>query len=202
MTTTPDTGLPSHLAQPLGQKSLSSSLSTALKVAHVLFSIGYGLALVSAVFGIGLSIARAFDWVPAKVFSEAGGRIPLHAHWTIAVPYLAFAVIGTRGALKIVERLQRIFASFVANEPFAPENAIHLRSIWVTLVVVEISRIVAWVLMHGLTALFAANESITFPKGLGDPLDLVRLFLVFVVLILAEVFRRGTQLRNEAELTV
>lgn len=202
MTTTPGTGLPSQLAQPLGQKSLSSSLSTALKLAHILFSIGFGLALVSAVVGIGLSIARAFDWVPAKVFSEEGGRIPLHAHWTIAVPYLAFAVIGTRGALKIVERLQRIFASFVANEPFAPENAIHLRSIWMTLVVIEISRIVAWVLMHGLTALFAANESITFPKGLGDPLDLVRLFLVFVVLILAEVFRRGTQLRNEAELTV
>lgn len=202
MTTTPDHGLPSHLTQPLGQKSLSSSLSTALKVAHVLFSIGFGLALVSAVFGIGLSIAHAFDWVPAKLFSEEGGRIPFHAHWTVAIPYLAFAVIGTRGALKIVERLQRIFASFVANEPFAPENAIHLRSIWVTLVVVEISRIVAWVLMHGLTALFAASESITFPKGLGDPLDLVRLFLVFVVLILAEVFRRGTQLRNEAELTV
>lgn len=202
MTITPENGLPSRLAQPLGQKSLSSSLSTALKLAHILFSIGFGLALVSAVVGIGLSIARAFDWVPATLFGDAGGRTPLHLHWTIAVPYLTFAVIGTRGALLIVQRLQRVFDSFVANEPFAPDNALHLRSIWVTLVVIEISRIMAWVLMHGLTAVFAANESITFPKGLGDPLDLVRLFLVFVVLILAEVFRRGTQLRNEAELTV
>ena len=186
MNTTPENSLSSRLPQPLGQKSLSAGLSTALKVAHVLFSIGFGLALVSAVFGIGLSIARAFDWVPANVIGADGGRTPLHLHWTIAVPYLAFAVIGTRGALLIVQRLQRIFASFVANEPFAPDNAIHLRSIWVTLVVIEISRIMAWVLMHGLTAVFAANESITFPKGLGEPLDLVRLFLVFVVLILAE----------------
>src|SRR5690606_26486105 len=109
-----------------------------------------------------LSIAHAFGWMPAKVFGDAGGRTSVYAHWTIAVPYLSFAVIGMYGALRIVERLQRIFASFVANEPFAPDNAIHLRSIWVTLVVIEISRTVAWVLMHGLTAIFAANESITF----------------------------------------
>lgn len=201
MSTTPENDLSTRLARPLGEKSLSSSLSTALKVAHVLFSISFGLAIVTAVVGIGLSIAHAFNWVPAMPSVSGTGRTVFN-HWTIAVPYLAFAVIGTRGALLIVQRLQRIFASFVANEPFAPDNAIHLRSIWVTLIVIEISRIMAWVLMHGLTAVFASNEDITFPKGLGEPLDLVRLFLVFVVLILAEVFRRGTQLRNEAELTV
>jgi hypothetical protein len=42
----------------------------------------------------------------------------------------------------------------------------------------------------------------TFPTGLGYPIDFVRWFVIFVVLILAEVFRQGTQLRDETELTV
>ena len=90
----------------------------------------------------------------------------------------------------------------MANEPFASANVAHLRSVWVTLVVIEIARVMAWGLMHALTSVFAASQDMKFPTGLGDPLDLVRLFLIFGVLILAEVFRQGTQLRAESELTV
>ena len=123
----------------------------------------------------------------------------------MAIPYLIYGVVASRGALLIVRRLQGVFASFVADQPFARDNAAHLRAIWVTLVVIEITRITAWVLMHGLTAVFAATANLTFPRGLVDLsalLDVARWFLIFVVLILAEVFRQGTQLREETELTV
>ena len=84
----------------------------------------------------------------------------------------------------------------------AQGNAAHLRAIWVTLVVIEISRIAGFVLAHGLTTAFASSATVVFPQLLADPIDLVRLFVIFVVLILAEVFRQGTQLREETELTV
>ncbi len=124
------------------------------------------------------------------------------AIWTVAIPTLIYAFVATRGALSIVRRLEAVFATFVANRPFAPDNAAHLRAIWVTLVVIEIMRITAFVLMHGLTAAFFPAAKVTFPSNLDDPIDLVRWFLIFVVLILAEVFRQGTQLSEETELTV
>jgi Protein of unknown function (DUF2975) len=193
----------SKWATPLGQKSLSQGLSNALKFAQVLLSVAFAFTLVLAVFGIPVSVLVATHMLPAKVLTGAGyNGANIFANWTIAVPYLVYGVIATRGGLLIVRRLQRIFASFVANEPFAPDNAVHLRAIWVTLVVIEISRITAWVLMHGLTAVIVRDLTVKFPTGLNDPIDFVRMFLIFVVLILAEVFRQGTQLRKETELTV
>jgi len=190
--------LASKLASPLGRGSLSSGLAIALKIAHVLLSVAFAFAVVSAVFGVPVSILVASHWIPTRVL--AGHN--LLGTWTIAVPYLIYAVVATRAALLIVRRLQRVFASFVANEPFAPDNTAHLRAIWVTLIVIEVARITAWILVHGLTAAFAPAATTTFPHALDNPIDLVRLFVIFVVLILAEVFRQGTQLREETELTV
>ena len=190
--------LSSKLASPLGRRSLSSGLAIALKIAQVFLAVVFAVAVVAAVFGLPVSILVAIHWVPARVLN---GHNVLGT-WTIAVPYLIYAVVVSRGALLIVRRLQRVFASFVANEPFAPDNAAHLRAIWVTLVVIEVARIVAWILVHALTAAFAPTATTTFPHALDNPIDLVRLFVIFVVLILAEVFRQGTQLRKESELTV
>jgi hypothetical protein len=200
MKTLKEIPLSSALAKPLGQKSLSSSLATALKVAQWLLSVAFAFTLVGAIFGITLSILVATKTVPLKVL--AGSQFgTILASWTVAIPYLVYAVIATRAALLIVRRLQVVFTSLVANQPFVRDNTVHLRAIWVTLVVIEISRICAWVLMHGLTVVFATTSVVAFPS-VGDPIDLTRWFVIFVVLILAEVFRQGTQLREETELTV
>jgi Protein of unknown function (DUF2975) len=190
----------SKLAKPLGTGSLSSSLSIALKVARVLFAITFAFAALAALVGIPVSILVAAHLVSPQVINGPGYNIL--GTWTVAIPTLVYGVIASRGALLIVRHLRSVFASFVANDPFARDNAAHLRSIWVTLVVIEISRITAFILVHGLTAAFASSATVIFPRSLEDPLDLVRLFVIFVVLILAEVFRQGTQLREETELTV
>jgi len=191
--------LASKLASPLGRRSLSSGLAIALKIAQVLLSVAFAFALVSAVFGVPVSILVAIHWIPARVLNRGHNVL---GTWTIAVPYLIYAVVASRAALLIVRRLQRVFASFVANEPFAPDNAAHLRAIWVTLIVIEVARIAAWILVHALTSAFAPTATMTFPHALDNPIDLVRLFVIFVVLILAEVFRQGAQLREETDLTV
>jgi hypothetical protein len=197
MKTFSENPLSSALAKPLGQKSLSSSLATALKVAQVVLSVVFAFTLVTAIFGIALSILVAKHLASAKILNSWGAL----GTWTVAIPYLIYAVIATRGALLIVRRLQGVFSSLVANQPFVRDNVVHLRAIWVTLVVIEISRICAWVLIHGLTAVYAASAVVIFPS-VGDPIDPTRWFVIFVVLILAEVFRQGSQLREESELTV
>ena len=166
----------------------------------MLLSIGFACALVAAAVGIPLSILVATHVVAPAVLNGPGYNIL--GTWTLALPLLIYSVIATRGALLIVRRLQSVFASLVANDPFASDNAGHLRSIWVALVVIEISRIMGFVLAHGLTAVFLPAATVPFPRQFEDPLDLVRLFVIFVVLILAEVFRQGTQLREETDYTV
>lgn len=190
----------SGLMKPLGRRSLSSGLALALQIARVILSVVFAFVAVGAAFGIGVSILVATHSIPAKVLNGPGHN--LLWTWTVAIPTLVYALVASRGALLIVRRLQRVFASFVANEPFARENAAQLRAIWVTLVVIEITRFTAWVVMHAFTADFAAAATVTFPHMLDNPIDLVRWFLIFVVLILAEVFRQGTQLREETDLTV
>jgi len=190
----------SQLIKPLGRRSLSSGLELALKIARVVLSVVFAFAVVGAVFGIGVSILVATHSIPATVLNGPGRN--MLGTWTVAIPTLVYAVVASRGALLIVRRLESVFASFVANEPFARANAAHLRAIWVTLVVIEITRITAWVAMHALTWSVTSAATVTFPHGLDNPIDLVRWFLIFVVLILAEVFRQGTLLREETDLTV
>jgi hypothetical protein len=193
--------LSSALAKPMGQKSLSSSLASALRVAQVVLSVMFAFAVVVAIFGITLTLLVATHLVPAKVLNSWRPGDNILGMWTVAIPYLVYSVIATRGALLIVRRLQGVFSSLVANQPFVGDNVAHMRAIWVTLVVIEISRICAWLLMHGLTVVYAPSSVVSFPS-VGDPIDLTRWFVIFVVLILAEVFRQGTQLREETELTV
>ncbi len=190
----------SRLMKPLGRRSLSSGLALALQIARVILSVAFAFVAVGAVFGLGVSILVATHSIPAKVLNGPGHN--MLGTWTVAIPTLVYAVVASRGALLIVRRLERVFASFVANEPFASANAGLLRAIWVTLIVMEITRITAWVATHALTAAFPSAVTVTFPHLLDNPIDLVRLFLIFVVLILAEVFRQGTQLREETDLTV
>ncbi|HUK00933.1 MAG TPA: DUF2975 domain-containing protein [Steroidobacteraceae bacterium] len=190
----------SRLATPLGQNSLSSALSTALKLAHLFISLAFAFGVVAAAVCVPLSLLIAAHLVPATFFTSPGSK--WLALWTIAIPYFAYIIVSLRGALHIVRRLQKLFSSFVVNQPFARDNPAHLRAIWTTLVVIEIARIAGFFLMHGLTAALASGSKVGFPGGLDDPIDLVRWFLIFVVLILAEVFRQGAQLREQNELTV
>jgi hypothetical protein len=192
--------LPSQLSRPLGKRSLSSGLAIALKIARVLLSIGFAFSAVAAVVGIPLSILVARHVVNPNVLNGPGHNVL--ATWTVAVPLITYDVIATGGALLIVRRLERVFASFVANDPFARDNAAHLRAIWVILVVIEVARFLGFALEHLLTQIYAASAGVDFPRTLEDPIDLVRLFVIFVVLIMAEVFRQGALLRDESELTV
>jgi hypothetical protein len=186
----------------LGQNSVSSGLAVALRVANALFAVAFAVVVVVAPIEILTAVAQTHQPpVPIKPFRLPGG-IALTS-WTIAVPYALFQLVAVGGALVIVRKLKTVFESFVADQPFAPENPDHLRHIWVTLVVIEIVRSSAFVIALGLTMIVQGTGTHPpLPREIASPIDFSRWFLIFVVLVLVEVFRRGRVLSRERELTV
>jgi hypothetical protein len=122
--------------------------------------------------------------------------------WTVGIPDVVYRLSMAVGAVTIVRSLRALFDAFAQNQPFAAGNAEHLRKIWVTLVVVEIIRIGASIAARSLTALYVTSLASPLPQEIASPIDLYRWFVIFVVMILTEVFRQGTRLREDSELTV
>jgi hypothetical protein len=121
--------------------------------------------------------------------------------WPVAVPFFLIAGVAIGGSLVIVWRLRRLFDSFTSGEPFRRENATHLRVIWITMVVIELSR---WVLL-GLTGVLLMQYG-------GPAVDEFRIELegerittwmsILILIVLAEVFREGARMKEEQELTI
>jgi hypothetical protein len=180
-----------------GPNSVSSGLAVALKIGHVLIALWVAGLVASAVVSLivfFLSMARSQPLPPALAY--------LDMTWTVGVPDALYRLAMAVGAVAIVRSLRSLFEAFAQNRPFAAGNAEYLRKIWVTLVVVEMIRIGAFIAARVLTTLYVAGVASPLPQEIASPIDLYRWFVIFVVLILAEVFRQGTRLREESELTV
>src|SRR5262249_42488830 len=139
--------------ETFGKNSVSSNLALALKLVYVVVALWFVVAVVAGPVGIIASLLQAHQPpIQIKPMIAFDGT-PLTS-WTLAVPYYLYEIVAARGAITIVRRLKAVFESFVANQPFAEENAEHLRRIWLTLVVIEIARITAFTAARALTALF------------------------------------------------
>jgi Protein of unknown function (DUF2975) len=171
----------------LGPGSVSSFLKIILDVVFAALWIGLG--------GVGLAVLAALlfsfnpDLFPAAMSSDAAvvtSKGPL-----FALALLAYDIfIG--GVLVIVDALRRIFMTLTAGDPFHPRNVQRLRLIGVMLGALEVWRYVIWWLGPMLPSM--KREDADF--------NLTAWFSVFVVFVLAEVFREGARLRREAELTI
>jgi hypothetical protein len=180
-----------------GPNSVSSGLALALKIAYVLVAVWVAVTVAGAVLGL-----VVFVLFTAQSHDPPAPLKFLMTTWTVGVPDVLYRLALAIGAVEIVRRLKALFDSFAENQPFAVGNAEHLRRIWVTLVVIEIIRIGAFIAARVLTTLYAPGDASPLPQEIASPIDLSRWFMIFVVLILAEVFRQGTRLREDSELTV
>jgi len=122
------------------------------------------------------------------------------ASWPIVIPGLATALVAVGGALIIVDRLRRLFQTFTSGEPFRRENAIHLRVIWITMLVIELSRYALFAAIASIVAVFGHPDQSVLKF---DPsLNLTTWMSILVLIVLAEVFREGARLKEEQELTI
>jgi hypothetical protein len=114
-----------------------------------------------------------------------------------AGPTLAAALFGgalaTGGWLLIVGQLRRIFKTLTAGDPFHPDNVGRLRLIGLVLAALALGTY-----LYTMVTVLLLPGAQKFEAGFSP----TTWFSVMVVFVLAEVFREGARLRNEAELTI
>jgi hypothetical protein len=101
--------------------------------------------------------------------------------------------------LPVIGQLRRLTESVLADGPFVPGNIERLSRLGVTVIVVSV---VAGLPASGMSWLAAAATDEATREFAGMTLELGWLWLGFVVVALAEVFRTGVELQTDHDLTV
>jgi hypothetical protein len=175
----------------LGPGSVSSFLKTILDVVHYALWVLIGGALLFALVSLLFSFNPGLlaGWVP---FSERLAGLVERGPAFATVLVAGAAYMG--GVLAIVDILRRIFVTLTAGDPFHPENVRRLRLVGLIFGGLEIGRYA----LAAVLALMMPGEV----RTVEGTLNLTTWFAVLVIFVLAEVFREGARLRNEAELTI
>lgn len=173
----------------LGHKSFASFLCASLDVARWILIV---LLAIMVFVGIPAYVIDAYvdlSWVTPPP--------PGVVLW----PGMLIFIVSLLVALVVVMRLRRIFATLTEGDPFVPQNATHLRVIWMTLAAYEILRMVVTsgtVLSINIAGRDPEQSGLLFNLHINGGLWLA----VAVLIVLAEVFREGARLRDEQKLTI
>ncbi len=173
----------------LGPGSVSSFLKTILDVTWFALWAVIGVLALAGLVMLLLSFSPELI-AKLEVQTDMGGE----GHMGPALAAALFAgALYMGGVLLIVGNLRRIFKTLTAGDPFHPDNVGRLRLIGLILAGLELGRYVFW----AAAALLMPGVNRT-----DGNLNLTTWFSVMVVFVLAEVFREGARLRQEAELTI
>lgn len=193
--------------QYLGKKSAARYLQTVLNICWY-----GGLGILAA-----LVVGVLFFWLfaPTVIPESLNAHVVLHTTglelrfssdiveapfqpfilWALllALPLLSVAVY-------IIHQLRHIFRTLVENDPFVIDNAIRLRRVAIGVLVGAVLQAVAEILVGSLIM-----KAISIPGllvNLRIQISVTTVFLGLVLLILAEIFKIGTEIKDEQELTI
>ena len=150
--------------------------------------VGFSLTFLASILAL-----AGVEPVQSQLFADIDPVTNMVSSLTMMISAGAFLII--------LMHLKRICQTLVLGDPFVPENASRLRTIWIVVVVAEVLRLVSGFI---LSWLYRNNGPAVSDGDMTMTLDL-RLyvwFLVFALIILAEVFREGARLRREQKLTI
>ena len=191
----------------LGKGSIASIVQIGLQISWIvlwvaaaflgLFLLAYiavVLLIQSGTLSPDLLDPGTHQYGPFTIVIDAEERlmVPLMA------PGLLAAAVAVAGALIIVQRLRRLFDNFTSGEPFSRDNARHLRTIWITMLVMELSRYAIWAIATGLILVGEPRDS----ASIDSPVNFMTWGSILILIVLAEVFREGARLKEEQELTI
>lgn len=173
-----------------------------LAAAKVLLALLMGLlAIAGAGLVLGAILAPVFEAeILAQIAAEAGQSPPRGFVWGLAALLLAIAALVAM-IVYFLLMLWRIVGTVAAGDPFVPENARRLSLMgWLALA----GNILAVVIGAGAVWLARVAEVLDDDFELGEEFgfDASGLILILTLFILARVFRKGTQMRDELEGTV
>jgi hypothetical protein len=198
----------------LGQGSVASIVKVALTIAWYVQWVLL-VCLVVAALSYGGLLALIFNGVvDANILTGGEGRIGDRGGfsvawesehgiaWYVVVPALLVGCVVLGGGIVIVGRLRKLFDSFTSAEPFRRENAVHLRVIWITMVVVEVLRYALAALFSVLLHIYGSPEGREVEFDPANSINLTTWMSIAILIVLAEVFREGARLKEEQELTI
>jgi hypothetical protein len=179
----------------LGPGSIASVLKIALDVSYALI---WSVLLVLILTSLAGVVATPFLGGRLHGAVTIDGRqrdleALLH-RWPLVVAAAAAVCVYLGTLLIIFFRLRQVFATLIVGDPFRPQNVGRLRIVGLGLIALEAA---------GYMVRFAFLWA--FPEP-GDrvnvSVNLSGWFAILVVFVLAEVFRVGSRLRRDAELTI
>jgi hypothetical protein len=178
----------------LGPGSVSSFLKVVLDVIYVGLWVALGALLLG---GVAILIFQPLtsgvvhinlDGVSAGAVSDLIDKPP-------ALAGLIFIIAVYIGVLIVVlNRLRRVFETLIVGDPFRPQNVARLRVVGFALTALE----VLGYIVHRATDMLVRGRG----HGLSLSVNLTGWFAILVVFVLAEVFREGARLRQDADLTI
>ncbi len=180
----------------IGPKSIASKLHLAVKVAFFLATAGVLLMAIVPILalpnGVGMLRNVSFDVGSGPLEASFDMLRGTEARWWI----WAMELVSRTCHAVVLYLLMRILEPVRAGEPFHPKTPSRLRMIGGAVVIGSLLRTVfcAALLNSG-----TGNES---GAHFSWAIDFDAIFMGIVLLVLAEVFRRGYALKTESELTV
>jgi hypothetical protein len=177
----------------LGPGSVSSFLKVALDVVYLVLWALLGVMLVCAV---ALLIFQPFavNLVQLHLRADQVETTKLLGKAPQVSGLLVLLAVYFAALIVIINRLRRVFETLIQGDPFLAENVARLRIIGLGLIAVEG--------LGFLVRLVAHLTATTMSKDFSFSINLTAWFAILVVFVLAEVFREGARLRDEAELTI
>jgi len=178
----------------LGPGSVSSFLKVVLDVFYAALWVALGALLLG---GVAILIFQPLTTGVVNINIE--GVNPATVSDLIDKPQalagLIFIVAAYIGVLIVVlNRLRRVFETLILGDPFRPQNVARLRIVGFALIALE----ALGYIVHRVTDMFVAGRA----RGFSLSVNLTGWFAILVVFVLAEVFREGARLRQDADLTI
>ena len=173
------------------QNSMAAGLSAAMNVImwlSIVIFILAGILLISAlpaglhsgeISFLGMTIEVDEDVSPAQI---AGG--------------LAMLCVVMPGIIYICYQLRRILRTLADGDPFVSENSGRLTKIAGAIALMEIGRMIAIICVINLVAFDPPESAPAFT------ISLVAWAAAVAFFVLAQVFREGTRLRDDAKMTI
>ena len=183
--------MPTETPPPEGRRRdpLLGTVRFALSVMMII-----AIAVTTAILASAPLLFFMRDKVIAELSARAGKALPDELAYAITGVQLLIALTAVLGFF-FLRHLRRIIDSVADGDPFIPENALRLRHMGWLAVVIQMIAIPAAAL-SGWISYTGHLRYVDLGISLGG------ILLALILFILARIFRKGAEMRDELEATV